>query len=341
MKLKIVVLVTTALFALLLISLPTTASVPPMVSYQGKLMTPGGSPVPDGAYSIRFAIYDAAADGNTLWSETNPGVQVKGGLFAVMLGSVVNLPANIFDDPNRYFGVKVGTDEEMTPRQQIASAPFAFRSATAATVDDGAITSAKLADGCITAAKIGSGAITIQNIAAEALTPVGAVSIFAGATAPTGWLLCDGSAVSRTDYAALFAAIGTTYGPGDGSATFSLPDLRSRVVAGTDAASVPFNSLGKTGGETNHTLALTELPSHGHAVSDPGHSHNGINGKGFVTTGTNSGVICGAAGGTALLFREAFVTNAALTGVSIQQTGGGQAFSNLQPYLAMNYIIKH
>jgi len=64
--------------------------------------------------------------------------------------------------------------------------------------------------------------------------PTGAVSAFAGSTAPTGWLLCSGQAVSRTTYAALFALIGTTYGVGDGSTTFNLPDLRGRVVAGED-----------------------------------------------------------------------------------------------------------
>jgi len=151
------------------------ASVPPMINYQGKLMQPSGAPVPDGTYSMTFAIYDVPTGGTPLWSETNPSVQVKGGLFAVLLGSINNLPANIFDNPNRWFGVKVGDDPEMTPRQQIASTGFAFRAATAGTVDDGAITAAKLAPGVA--------------------IPPGTIVMWSGSVAniPQGWALCDGT----------------------------------------------------------------------------------------------------------------------------------------------------
>ena len=141
------------------------ASVPPMISYQGKLMQPSGAAVPDGTYSMQFAIYDVPTGGTALWSETNPSVAVKGGLFSVLLGSVVNLPSNIFDNQSRFFGVKVGSDPEMTPRQQIASSAFAFRSAVAGTVDDGAITTSKLADGAVTEAKIADASVTAMKIA--------------------------------------------------------------------------------------------------------------------------------------------------------------------------------
>jgi len=145
------------------------ASVPPMINYQGKLMQPSGAPVPDGTYSMTFAIYDVPTGGTPLWSETNPSVQVKGGLFAVLLGSINNLPANIFDNPNRWFGVKVGDDPEMSPRQQIASTGFAFRAAVAGTVDDGAITTEKIADGAVTAGKIADSAVSGANIAPGAV----------------------------------------------------------------------------------------------------------------------------------------------------------------------------
>lgn len=110
-----------SLAAALVCSISATASVPAMISYQGKLMQPSGVPMPDGTCSIQFAIYAAPTGGTALWSETNTAVQVKNGLFAVMLGSVTNLPANIFDSPDRYFGIRVGSDPEMTPRQKIAS----------------------------------------------------------------------------------------------------------------------------------------------------------------------------------------------------------------------------
>lgn len=164
-------LFTIAILAAFLLSTTAFAGVPPMISYQGKLMQPGGAPVPDGTCSIQFAIYDAATGGTPLWSETNNSVHVKGGLFSVLLGSVVNLPANIFDQPNRFFGVKVGSDPEMTPRQQIASTAYAFK---AGTVEDGAITTGKLADENVTTTKIMDGAVTSAK-----LQPVEALQGFA------------------------------------------------------------------------------------------------------------------------------------------------------------------
>lgn len=151
--------ITVAAVVICIIVGPTCASVPPMINYQGKLMQPSGVPVPDGNYSMQFAVYAQEIGGTALWSETNPSVQVKGGLFSVLLGSTVNLPGNLFDSADRWFGVTVGADPEMSPRQQIASAPFAFRAATAGTVDDGAITADKLADASVISDKIADGAV--------------------------------------------------------------------------------------------------------------------------------------------------------------------------------------
>jgi microcystin-dependent protein len=97
--------------------------------------------------------------------------------------------------------------------------------------------------------------------------PAGIVMPFAGTTAPQGYLLCDGSAVSRDTYSALFAAIGTVYGAGDGVSTFNLPDLSGRVVLGVSQS----HALGSTGGEATHTLTEQELPAHSHVV--PAHTH--------------------------------------------------------------------
>ena len=146
------------------------AAVPPMINYQGKLMQPSGAPVPDGTYEMTFAIYSVPTGGTALWSEPNPSVQVKGGLFAVLLGSIVNLPSNLFDSGDRFFGVKVGADPEMTPRQQIASVAFAQRAAVAGTVDDGAITTSKLADESVQGGKLARGAVATDRLADGSVT---------------------------------------------------------------------------------------------------------------------------------------------------------------------------
>lgn len=148
--------------------------------------------------------------------------------------------------------------------------------------------------------------------------PVGSVKMFAGVSAPSKWLICDGSAVSRTTYSQLFSAIGTTYGAGDGSTTFNLPDLRDKVPIG---ASTNY-ALGSTGGEATHTLTTAEMPSHGHIASDVSVLYWGTTGSNSVTFQSNGG----------------WKYNTLLSGV-IGNTGGGGAHNNMQPYLAINYII--
>lgn len=270
---------------LVAVSVMANAAVPPMISYQGKLMQPNGTPIPDGTYSIRFAIYDAPTEGNTLWSEVNPSVQVKGGLFATMLGSINNLGPNIFADQNRFFGVKVGDDAEMTPRQQIASSAFAFRAAVAGTVDDGAITTGKLADGAVTAAKVADGGIASTKLAIGIATPAGTISMFGGVAAPTGWLACDGAAISRIAYASLFAAIGTMFGSGDSVTTFNLPDFRGVFPKGTGttdrAAGKDANGSFYSG--TMGAYVQDQMQGHFHDINRPadgkGLTHDGSNGS--------------------------------------------------------------
>lgn len=127
----------------------------------------------------------------------------------------------------------------------------------------------------------------------SSVVPSGSIMQFAGATAPPGWLLCNGAAVSRTGFAALFAAIGTAYGGGDGSTTFNIPDGRGRVLAGMDpsnatgrlngafAGGASAAALGNGGGEQGHVLSGGELTSHNHGINDPGHGH-GIGDPGHV-----------------------------------------------------------
>jgi len=157
--------------------------------------------------------------------------------------------------------------------------------------------------------------------------PSGALLPFAGTSAPTGYLLCYGQDVSRTTYAALFTAIGTTYGVGDGSTTFTLPDLRGYVVAGKDdmggtAASrlttPDGTTLGATGGSETHTLTTSEMPAHTHSISTYDDATSEQSGDGIRST--NDGY------------------NA--TTHNTNSTGGGSAHNNVQPTIVLNYIIK-
>lgn len=146
--------------------------------------------------------------------------------------------------------------------------------------------------------------------------PVGEVVHFAGSSAPTGWLLCDGAAVSRTTYAALFAIIGTTYGAGNGSTTFNVPNSKGRVIVNKNASDTEFDTLAETGGAKTHTLITAEMPNHSHTVQ----SFNG------------------GAGGGGQPYNSGNTGSASFPGTS--SVGGGGAHNNLQPYLTLNDIIK-
>lgn len=144
--------------------------------------------------------------------------------------------------------------------------------------------------------------------------------IWTGASsARAGFLLCDGSAVSRTTYADLFAVIGTTYGAGDGSTTFNVPNLKGRVPVGRDSGQTEFDTLGETGGAKTHTLLTAEMPAHTH-------TQTGLTVSALLGYGQTSPILGNA-------------TNAA-GGAVTGSTGGGGAHNNLQPYLVLNGVIK-
>jgi microcystin-dependent protein len=146
-------------------------------------------------------------------------------------------------------------------------------------------------------------------------TPSGIIVSYGGAVAPTGWLLCQGQAVSRTTYTNLFAVLGESYGAGDGSTTFNLPNLKGKIAVGYDSTQTEFDALGETGGAKTHTLTVDEMPEHSHPYvrysSNTAPSGGGEPAYWSGTTSQNTG-----------------------------SAGSGSAHNNLQPYVVTNYIIK-
>lgn len=183
---------------------------------------------------------------------------------------------------------------------------------------------------------------------------VGEMRAYAGLASaiPTGWALCFGQEVSRTDFAVAFAAMGTSWGEGDSSTTFNLPDMRGRVLAGLDnmggsaanritsgVAGIAGNTLGATGGDQaaqEHTHTVND-PEHNHGLTDPGHTHPDT---AFGAPFTPGAIFTGAVGQG---FPSASATtgitiSSAATGLTIDSFGAG-ASQNVQPTAMVNIII--
>jgi microcystin-dependent protein len=196
----------------------------------------------------------------------------------------------------------------------------------------------------------------IDNLAAAIqakFVPPGALLDFAGAAAPTGFLLCDGSVISRTTYADLFAAIGTTYNTGGEAGTdFRLPDFRGRVAMAPDGGASRIGSspdtLGGAGGSERVTLTAAEsgMPAHNPVITDNGHFHSvdrsGSNNQVFASlAGASPGDTMGLAdadgAGLGGLYAEV-----ATTGITAAVAAAAAASShqNLPPYLVVNKIVK-
>lgn len=195
---------------------------------------------------------------------------------------------------------------------------------------------------------------------------IGTVCLFAGSTIPSGYCLCDGSSVSRSTYADLFAVLGTTYGAGDGSTTFNLPDLVGKVAIGASNT----HPIGDTGGEENHTLTSTEIPSHTHTIpahthehtitattpklthtitqpafkyNKPGSKNNRSASSGGARMGTSSSA---ATRSTNFAMSGHTATDCTMSGsitdcaaFNSDNTGSGSAHSNMQPYITLNFVI--
>ena len=194
------------------------------------------------------------------------------------------------------------------------------------------------------------------------LVPTGSLVMWPSSTIPTDWKLCNGDAISRTTFATLYSLIGTTFGAGDGSTTFNLPDYRNRMPYGADSVSV-----GATGGSAD-AITVSHTHTATSTVTDAGHTHTGTTGGQSAThTHANSqggsgvlgplGNLSGveeAAGApdyflgdmsvNSVDHNHSFTTASSATGVTVAttnaSTGSSGTNANLPPYLGINFIIK-
>lgn len=164
----------------------------------------------------------------------------------------------------------------------------------------------------------------LENGASETL-PVGTIIPYASSTLPEGYMICDGRALSRTEYSKLFQAIGTFFGAGDGSTTFNIPNLKGKVPVGLNGNDTDFDTLGETGGEKEHTLTINEMPKHNHTFLD-----NNSNTYQTIATMVAGGNYDASQLGGSRKYENIYVN----------YNGNSEAHNNLQPYIVLNYIIK-
>ena len=271
------------------------------LTYGGILQSANGTPL-TGSHTIEVRFWSAPSGGSTLCtSGEQEEVPLKLGRFSLSLPDACT--EAVKDNSQAY--VEVVLDQVSLGRARANAVPYAVEAAHAVVATDVAE----------------SGALD-QRLKAleEALSravPAGMISPFAGEQVPAGWLRCNGEAVSRAQYPALFSAVSTKWGPGDGASSFNLPDLRGRVAIGAGQASgLSERIVGQTLGEEMHALTIAEMPSHGHQL----------------TTVPDSDMPGGYSGGG--WFGDPVSRQTSLT-------GGDLPHNNMQPSAVVNYIIKY
>lgn len=161
---------------------------------------------------------------------------------------------------------------------------------------------------------------------------IGEIIGFGGSSAPQGFLICDGSAVSRVTYAQLFSKIGTSFGAGDGSTTFNVPDFRGRMAVGYDSGDASFDVIGETGGANTANLAHSHTQNaHTHSISGTTAGYGGDSGTDLGSTDSVA-----SAGHTHTFSATSGTMSDPGTSSSLSS-----AQSILNPYITVNFVIRY
>jgi len=197
------------------------------------------------------------------------------------------------------------------------------------------------------------------------VNPIGTIICFAGQLVPQGWVLCDGSEISKSEYPNLFSVIGNTYGTPVNSSNFILPNLQQRIPLGKSNS----NNLGDNGGNSNITLSTNQLPSHNHTgttniaglhthtATDLGHNHS-YNDVYFAENRSGGQNVYGTSSSTDYdndyIYRTPTpTTSTGFANISVanngehthtfttNSTGSNSSVNIMNPYLVLNYLIKY
>ena len=274
----------------------------------------------------------------TVYNNTTGGYAITIGYSG---GSTVSIPngyiATVFGDGTNFYSANTTSAGSFNVSGTLTAAGVADvgnLSVSGTTTLTGTATAPTVTPSTDSSTKIATTAFVASAITSAVIT--GTISMWPASSAPTGYLVCDGSAVSRTTYAALYAIVGTTFGSGDGSTTFNLPNYTNRMPYGT--------TIGATGGSATTTLSTANLPAHTHSITDNGHFHTVPLPPYWSTSG--SGPVNFTSGSPTNNSGYNGVSDTKTTGITVNNTqSGGTPFANtaattISPYLGINFIIK-